>query len=66
MKKMIPDMAFVTDATALAMNPAMNIVVKRRNFPRSVIDQPIQPRRSRPPARLANCANKGATGGFSV
>ena len=32
MKKMIPDMAFVTD-TGVSNNPAMNIVVKRRNFP---------------------------------
>ena len=32
MKKMIPDMAFVTEA-GVSNNPAMNIVVKRRNFP---------------------------------
>ena len=32
MKKMIPDMAFVTE-TGVSNNPAMNIVVKRRNFP---------------------------------
>ena len=32
MKKMIPDMAFVTDA-GISNSPAMNIVVKRRNFP---------------------------------
>ena len=32
MKKMIPDMAFVTEA-GISNNPAMNIVVKRRNFP---------------------------------
>jgi hypothetical protein len=32
MKKIIPDMAFVTE-TGVSNNPAMNIVVKRRNFP---------------------------------
>jgi hypothetical protein len=32
MKKMIPDMAFVTEA-GVSNNPAMNIVVKRRDFP---------------------------------
>ncbi len=32
MKKIIPDMAFVTEA-GVSNNPAMNIVVKRRNFP---------------------------------
>ena len=32
MKKMIPDMAFVTDV-GISNSPAMNIVVKRRNFP---------------------------------
>lgn len=32
MKKMIPDMAFVTES-GISNNPAMNIVVKRRNFP---------------------------------
>jgi hypothetical protein len=32
MKKMIPDMAFVTE-TGVSNNPAMNIVVKRRDFP---------------------------------
>jgi hypothetical protein len=31
-KKIIPDMAFVTE-TGVSNNPAMNIVVKRRNFP---------------------------------
>jgi hypothetical protein len=32
LKKMIPDMNFVTSA-GISTNPAMNIVVKRRNFP---------------------------------
>jgi hypothetical protein len=32
MKKIIPDMAFVTEA-GVSNNPAMNIVVKRRDFP---------------------------------
>ena len=32
MKKIIPDMAFVTE-TGVSNNPAMNIVVKRRDFP---------------------------------
>jgi hypothetical protein len=32
LKKMIPDMNFVTSA-GVSTNPAMNIVVKRRNFP---------------------------------
>ena len=36
MKKIIPDMRFVKDAT-ISNTPAMNIVIKRRDFPNSTL-----------------------------
>jgi hypothetical protein len=64
MKKIIPDMAFVTE-TGVSNNPAMNIVVKRRDFPGQSLDHRFN-HEGHAYQHVYKLANKGATGGFSV